>query len=583
MRKLGQYTLTTRLGRGGMGSVWKARQRSIAGVSGDVAVKLIHPEQADEPHTRQSFLEEARMCMLLRSSNIVSVFDVAESRSGVFYIVMEWVDGLNLAQLCKKMWEKGETFSDAAIAFIVAEVLKGLMHAHELNEDGTKFSVIHRDVSPHNIIISTRGEIKLLDFGVARISSEETTSPLCAKGKIRYMPPEQLRGKTRHPTVDLFPVGAILHELLDRRKFRVDAIDHVQLYGYALAGMVPPLSEDAVAPSELANLRDRLLSYESHSRPQSAREVFHELIQWPGYRNATFEIEDAVRRHASRTTRGSDTSATYVVNDANPPPEHSDDAPTDRGGGPPAVESHAGPASRGESADPSAKTVPERTSEAQRQHRLVPALLAGLILVGFGLLGVGLWFGPGAWAALRVVNAEYPQQEAAVSEHPAVQPEVRDVDTDAHQEPGATASDEPATMLAVASAPAHVGQPAARHDPGPDQAASASDQRQPTKPKSSKRQPSPPRNVQPEPGPPLVAEVTIRLGAGINWAEVEIGSQTFKLDRFGAGKSVTKSLAVGSHRAKYRTEVGADWTLSGQIKISGDDVDIQLGEAGLVY
>src|SRR5690606_22550802 len=134
------------------------------------------------------------------------------------------------------------------------------VHAHELRDADQSKTVVHRDISPHNVMGSVSGEVKLMAFGIARFASEETRG-LHAKGKIRYMPPEQLRGERREPTLDLFAVGATLHELLDRSKFRGSKIDEARMYGMVIDGEVPPLQRAAdTIPPELEQLRSQLLA-----------------------------------------------------------------------------------------------------------------------------------------------------------------------------------------------------------------------------------------------------------------------------------------------------------------------------------
>ncbi|NJK31768.1 MAG: serine/threonine protein kinase, partial [Deltaproteobacteria bacterium] len=236
-RRLGPYELIQPLGAGGMAEVWMGRRVAMGGVSKTVAIKLLAGKVADNPEYQRLFMSEARLSMLLSNSNIVQVFDIGEDQ-GVAYMAMEWVDGLNLAQLCQRMAKAGERLAPVVSVYIVAELLRALAYAHGLSHEGNKVEIIHRDVSPQNVMLSVSGEIKLMDFGIARLSSEDT-SGVYVKGKLRYMPPEQLRGNARKPTVDLFAVGAILHELLEFRRFRSQVVDaRPGSYGMILDGEV---------------------------------------------------------------------------------------------------------------------------------------------------------------------------------------------------------------------------------------------------------------------------------------------------------------------------------------------------------
>jgi serine/threonine protein kinase len=208
---------------------------------------------------------------------------------------MEWVDGLDLTDLTDRLRKLGKKLPHNLVAYIVGEILKALAYAHDFPYEGTRQTIVHRDISPHNVMLSVAGEVKLMDFGVARLASEET-SGLFVKGKLRYMPPEQVRGDSREPTVDLFAVGAILHELLDGKKFRGQLVEQGQLMSAALEGSVPPLAcpqEDV--PLALAELRIGLLAPLTKDRIPTARAAFRKLSEWSGYRDAKFELEDLVR------------------------------------------------------------------------------------------------------------------------------------------------------------------------------------------------------------------------------------------------------------------------------------------------
>jgi hypothetical protein len=285
-QRVGQYELVRRIGSGGMAEVFMGRRASVGGAQKSVAIKLMAARvEADERH-RRMFLAEARLSMLMTHSNVVQVFDAGED-AGRLYLVMEWIDGLNLAQLLELQRGAGRPLDPRLSAYVVGEVLRGLAYAHHLTHDGQLLCVVHRDVSPHNVLVSTSGEVKIADFGVARLTTEET-SGIHIKGKLRYMAPEHLAGRSREPTVDLYGVGAVLHELLTGSRFR-DEADEVDLYGQILGGHVPPLSVPGVPP-ELASLRDGLLQADPRQRIPTATRALEYLAAWAGYRNASVEL-----------------------------------------------------------------------------------------------------------------------------------------------------------------------------------------------------------------------------------------------------------------------------------------------------
>ncbi len=257
-RRLGQHDLMAPVGVGGMARVWMAKRHVAKGVVKSVAVKVLHEGSAADEHRQKKFLEEARLSMLLSHSNIVQVFDAGVSKERL-YLVMEWVDGCSLAQLLERLRSDGRRLDVALAIYITGELLAALEYAHGLDHEGRETTVIHRDISPHNVLISVSGEVKLADFGVARLSEEET-SGICVKGKLRFMPPEQVSGDSRSPAVDLFAIGAILHEMLSGSRFRGD--HELPARGSPTPPGVPALSrEDAeLAPKSLVELRRDLLA-----------------------------------------------------------------------------------------------------------------------------------------------------------------------------------------------------------------------------------------------------------------------------------------------------------------------------------
>lgn len=267
------------------------RRASVGHATKSVAIKLMAPRVAGDERHRRMFLDEARLSMLMTHSNVVQVFDAGEDE-GRLFLVMEWIDGLNLAQLMELQRRSGQPLDPRMTGYIIGEVLRGLAYAHHLIHEGQQLCVVHRDMSPHNVLISTSGEVKIADFGVARLASEETTG-MHIKGKLRYMAPEQLAGHSREPTVDLYGAGAVLHELLSGDKFR-HGLDEVDLYGHILGGQIPPLEVPGLPP-ELVSLRLGLLQGETRQRIPSAGRALEYLSAWAGYRNMAVELAQLCR------------------------------------------------------------------------------------------------------------------------------------------------------------------------------------------------------------------------------------------------------------------------------------------------
>jgi eukaryotic-like serine/threonine-protein kinase len=299
VRRLGPYQLLDKIGTGGMAEVWVARKSGAASGhdrdssnAGLVAIKLLASHLAERREYRDMFLAEARLSMQLSHPNIVRVFD-AVAHEADCYMVMELITGLTLSQLERSLAREGDKLSTPAAVYVVAELLRALAYAHQVRTaEGSV--IVHRDVSPQNVMVTSAGQVKLMDFGIARFASEETQGAF-VKGKLQYMPPEQLRKQTRKPTVDLYAVGAILHELLDGQRFR-GRLGQAELIRMVTLGEVPPLREPDAVPAELERVRERLLEPDEAARIQTARTALAMLSRWSGYQTAAPELQAAIAR-----------------------------------------------------------------------------------------------------------------------------------------------------------------------------------------------------------------------------------------------------------------------------------------------
>ncbi|MGZ5971234.1 MAG: serine/threonine protein kinase, partial [Polyangiales bacterium] len=197
-----------------MAEVFVARARSVAGFEKVVALKTIHPRFSEDPEFARLLVEEANITAQLSHRNIVQVIDLGQI-DDMHYIAMEYVDGMDLSRLISKMRERSQRCSPRFAAFIVREVCDGLEHAHRKSgSDGKPLKIIHRDVSPPNILISSAGEVKLTDFGIAKAALRaSSTEAGVVKGKYAYMPPEQAKGQPLDVRADVFSAGCVLYEL----------------------------------------------------------------------------------------------------------------------------------------------------------------------------------------------------------------------------------------------------------------------------------------------------------------------------------------------------------------------------------
>jgi serine/threonine protein kinase len=298
--RIGAYDLIERVGEGGMAEVWLARREGLGGAVKSCALKLMLPRIAGNDRHRKMFLQEARLALKLNHANIVSVFDAGEE-GGRLYMALDWVDGVNLRDFSQRIWDIPMRFSIPVVCHVVGELLNALRYAHTYGIGGQSLGIIHRDVSPHNVLISSSGEVKLADFGIARVIGEDT-SQMHVKGKLRYMPPEQFVGEAVQAS-DLFAVGAILHELLAGRRFRegIESQEH-WIRVLMTEDAVPPLGRDGVPP-ELEALRQGLLAAKVADRIQSADEALMHLSQCGQWRNSTIELRKMYERYFNLNRR----------------------------------------------------------------------------------------------------------------------------------------------------------------------------------------------------------------------------------------------------------------------------------------
>ena len=216
--RLGPYLLRTRIARGGMGEVFLATERLPRGHERPVVVKRILPHLSDDENFVDMFLREAEIASRLQHENIVQIFQVG-SAGGRYYIAMEYIQGKDLRSTLLRASQRGVKLTPEMACHIVACLGRGLHHAHtRAGISGNGPGLVHRDVSPHNILISYEGSVKLIDFGITKAADGVgVTLPGAFKGKIPYMSPEQARAEEVDARSDIFSTGAVLFEMLSGR------------------------------------------------------------------------------------------------------------------------------------------------------------------------------------------------------------------------------------------------------------------------------------------------------------------------------------------------------------------------------
>jgi len=215
LAQLGRYHVIDRIASGGMASVYRARMETIEGFSKIVALKIMHPHLAEDEEHVAMFLDEGRLCARLAHPNLVSVFDFG-SIDGYRFMAMEYYDGLSLSALTRHLRRNQESLGLGWSLAILREVLAGLDHAHNLQDEGGRpLSIVHRDISPENILVTSQGEVKIIDFGIALDNERRCVSRTgIVKGKVGYMSPEQAGGRTLDRRTDIYAVGVMGYELI---------------------------------------------------------------------------------------------------------------------------------------------------------------------------------------------------------------------------------------------------------------------------------------------------------------------------------------------------------------------------------
>lgn len=214
--QFGKYILLEKLATGGMAEVFLGRGTGAGGIGKFFALKRILPQYADSPEFIEMFKDEAKIAINLNHSNIVSIHEFGVEK-GQFFLVMDYVEGRNLRQILNKMKKSAMQFSIDQITFVIKEVAAGLDHAHRCidGSTGKPLNITHRDMSPQNIMVSFEGEVKIVDFGIAKAESQiESTRAGTLKGKFGYMSPEQAEGQPVDLRTDIFSLGIVLWELL---------------------------------------------------------------------------------------------------------------------------------------------------------------------------------------------------------------------------------------------------------------------------------------------------------------------------------------------------------------------------------
>jgi eukaryotic-like serine/threonine-protein kinase len=270
-----RYRLLAPAGRGGMATVWRGAVEGAYGFTRTVAIKQMHPHLAETPLYVDMFVEEARVGASLHEPNIAHVYDLC-AEDGHFFMVMEWIEGIDLGSWIRYHNDRGQQTSWEHVTAIMIGLGRALTAAHERRPA----PVVHRDVSPHNILISTTGVSKLIDFGLALAfdRTKDLTNPGIVKGKMSYLAPEILAGERPSPKSDQFALGSCLWEALTGHRLFEGAND-LEVYEKLKAALIPPLRPlRPDLPRVLHSTIMRALKADPRDRFPTTREMTGELM-----------------------------------------------------------------------------------------------------------------------------------------------------------------------------------------------------------------------------------------------------------------------------------------------------------------
>ena len=275
MQKLGRYTLYAQIASGGMATVHFARLTGEVGFARTVAVKRLHKNLAINPDFSAMFLDEARLAARIRHPNVVATLDIV-SDAGEVFVVMDYVHGEPLSRLMRFVAGEIERIPFEIVSAIMTNVLAGLHAAHEVRDQkGRPLDLVHRDVSPQNIIVGTDGVARLIDFGVAKARgrAQESTQDGKVKGKLGYMSPEQLQGERIDRRTDIYAAGVVLWEMLTLIRLFSNKDDATTIENMFLHNVEPPSAFAADVPPAVDEVVMRALSRKPEDRFDTAKQM----------------------------------------------------------------------------------------------------------------------------------------------------------------------------------------------------------------------------------------------------------------------------------------------------------------------
>jgi len=297
LEQFGKYLLLDKVATGGMAEVYLAKSVGAVGVNKFVAIKRILPQHSESQEYIDMFKEEAKIAVNLNHGNVVSIYDFGVEHKQ-FYLVMEYVEGRNLRQIVNEMKKANVQFSIDQIIYIIKEVAAGLDHAHRCIDGttGRPLNITHRDMSPQNIMVSFEGEVKIIDFGIAKAETQmEATKAGTLKGKFGYMSPEQADGMPIDLRTDIFSLGIVLWELLANDRLFTSSSEAAILRKIRECQIPSIRKINPSVPPELERIVNKALAKDKSLRYQTAAALHRDLnrflnTQYPEFSPHDFSV-----------------------------------------------------------------------------------------------------------------------------------------------------------------------------------------------------------------------------------------------------------------------------------------------------
>ena len=276
--KFGQYVLIEKIATGGMAEVWKARMRGVEGFQKIVAIKKILPHLSDNQDFIEMFVDEAKLAAQLNHNNIIHIYDLGKIQNS-YYIAMEYIDGYDLKTILRRGEERDHPMAVELALFIASKVASALDYAHRKKDfEEREMGLVHRDVSPQNVLISQEGDIKLCDFGIAKAASKAShTQAGALKGKLQYMSPEQAWGRTIDRRSDIFALATVLFEMLTSRKLFTGDNELSILEQVREARVTPPSQYNEEVTPQIDAVVLKALQKDPANRYQTAGEMARDI------------------------------------------------------------------------------------------------------------------------------------------------------------------------------------------------------------------------------------------------------------------------------------------------------------------